>query len=68
VSHDGLTSNAFRVTMKLHTFLFHTVVTSYISVQHLWKDGFAKSSDNLYALCINANVMLIFLLDVYETY
>jgi hypothetical protein len=38
--------------MKLKTFLFYMVVTSCISVQYLWKYGFAKSYDNLYALCI----------------
>jgi len=52
VSHEGRTSNAFKVTMKLQTFLFQMVVTSRISVQYLWKYGFAKSSDNLYAPCI----------------
>jgi len=52
VSHEGRTSNSFKVTMKLQTFLFQMVVTSCISVQYLWKYGFAKSSDNLYALCI----------------
>jgi len=51
VSHMGRTSNAFKVTMKLQTFLFQMVVTSCISVQYLWKYGFAKSSDNLYAPC-----------------
>ena len=51
VSHVGRTSNAFKVTMKLQTFLFQMVVTSCISVQYLWKYGFAKSSDNLYAPC-----------------
>jgi len=40
-----------KVTMKLQTFLFEMVVTSCISVQYLWKYGFAKSSDNLYATC-----------------
>ena len=49
VSHVGRTSNAFNVTMKLQTFLFQTVVISCIYVQYLWKYGFAKSSDNLYA-------------------
>ena len=34
------------------TFLFQMVVTSCISVQYLWKYGFAKSSDNLYAPCV----------------
>ena len=48
----GCTSNAFKVTMKLQTFLFEMVVTSCISVQYLRKYGFAKSSDNLYAPCI----------------
>jgi len=52
VSHEGRTSNAFKVTMKQQTFLFQMVVTSCISVQYLWKYGFAKSSDNLHALCI----------------
>ena len=47
----GRTSNAFKVTMKLKTFLFQMVVTSWISVLYLWKYGFAKSSDNLYAPC-----------------
>ena len=51
VSHVRHTSNAFKVTMKLQTFLFQMVVTSCISVQYLWKYGFAKSSDNLYAPC-----------------
>jgi len=51
VSHEGRTSNAFKVTMKLQTFLFQMVVTSCISVQYLWKYGFKKSSDNLYAPC-----------------
>ena len=35
VSHVGGTSNAFKVTMKLQTFLFQMVVTSCISVQYL---------------------------------
>jgi len=35
VSHVGRTSNAFKVTMKLQTFLFQTVVTSCISVEYL---------------------------------
>ena len=52
VSHVGRTSNAFKVTMELQTFLFQMVVTSCIYVQYLWKYGFAKFSDNLYALCI----------------
>ena len=52
VSHVGRTSNAFKATMKLQTFLFQMVVTSCISVQYLWKYGFAKSSDNLYTPCI----------------
>jgi len=51
VSHGGQTSNAFKVTMKLQTFIFQMVVTSCISVQYLWKYGFAKSSNNLYAPC-----------------
>ena len=53
VSQVGRTSYAFKVTMKLQTFLFQMVVTSCISVQYLWKYGFAKSSDNLYAPCIS---------------
>jgi len=40
-----------KVTMKLQTFLFQMVVTSCISVQYVWKYGFAKSSGNLYASC-----------------
>jgi len=48
VSHEGRASNAFKANMKLQTFLFQMVVTSCISVQYLWKYGFAKSSDNLY--------------------
>ena len=51
VSHVWRTSNAFKVTMKLQTSLFQMVVTSCISVQYLWKHGFAKSSGNLYAPC-----------------
>ena len=51
VSHEGRKLNAFKVTMKLQTFLFQMVVTG-IYVQYLWKYGFAKSSDNLYAPCI----------------
>ena len=35
VSHVGRKSNAFKVTMKLQTFLFQMVVTSCISVQYL---------------------------------
>jgi len=35
VSHVGRTSNVFKVTMKLQTFLFQVVVTSCISVQYL---------------------------------
>jgi len=31
----GATSNAFKVTMELQTFLFQMVVTSYISVRYL---------------------------------
>ena len=53
VSHVGRTSNAFKVTMNQQTFLFQMAVTSCISVQYLWKYGFAKSSDNLYAPCIS---------------
>jgi len=59
VSHVGRTSNAFKVTMKLQTFLFQMVVTSCISVQYLWKYGFARSSDNLYPLCINATLAVM---------
>jgi len=51
VSHVGRTSNAFKVTMKLQTFLFQMVVISCISLQYLWKYGFAKSSDNFYTPC-----------------
>ena len=51
VSHVGRTSNAFKVTMKLQTFLFQMVVTSCISVHYLWKYGFAKSPNNLFAPC-----------------
>ena len=51
VSHVGRTSSAFKVTMKLQTFLFKMVVTSYIYVQYLWKYGFEKSSDNLCTPC-----------------
>jgi len=58
VSHVGRTSNAFKVTMKLQTFLFQMVVTSCVSVQYLWKYGFAKSSDNLYASCITIVLQL----------
>ena len=35
VSHVVRTSEAFEVTMKLQTFLFQMVVTSYISIQYL---------------------------------
>ena len=35
MSHVGRTSNAFKVTMKLQTFLFQMVATSCISVQYL---------------------------------
>ena len=49
------TSNTFKVTMKLQTFLSQMAVTSCISVQYLWKYGFAKSSNNLYAPCIDKN-------------
>ena len=59
VSHVGRTSNAFKVTMKLQTFLFQIVVTSCISVQYLWKYGFAKSSDNLYAPCIILRITVL---------
>ena len=51
VSHVRRTSTAFKVTMKLQTLLFQTVVTACISVQYLWKYGFANFSDNLYASC-----------------
>ena len=73
VSNVGRTSNAFKVTMKLQTFLFQMLVTSRISVQYLWKYGFAKSSDNLDAPCIvvsdwnkciiffqSANILILF--------
>ena len=56
VSHVGRTMNAFKVTMKLQTFLFQMVVTSCIYVHYLWKYGFAQSSDNLYAPCIFKDV------------
>ena len=46
------------LVVKLQTFLFQMVVTSYIYVQHMWKYGFAKSSDNLYAPCIMMPVVL----------
>jgi len=52
VSHEGRTSNAFKVTMKLKTFPFQMVVILCVSVQYLWKYGFAKSSENLCAPCI----------------
>jgi len=51
VSRVGRTPNAFKVTMKLQTFLFQMVVTSCIPVKYLWKYGFAKSSNNLYSPC-----------------
>src|SRR5215468_3300306 len=35
VSHVGRTSNAFKVTLKLQTFLFQMVVTLCICVQYL---------------------------------
>ena len=35
MSHEGRTSNTFKVTMKLQTFLFQMVETSCISVQYL---------------------------------
>ena len=54
VSHVGRTSNAFKVTIKLQTFLFQMVVSACISVQYLRKYGFAKSSDNLYAPCTSS--------------
>ena len=59
VSQEGRISNAFKVTMKLQTFLFQMVVTSLISVQYLWKYGFAKSSDNLYAPCMLSKILFI---------
>ena len=40
------------LVVKLQTFLFQMVVTSCISVQYLWRYGFAKSPDNLYTPCI----------------
>jgi hypothetical protein len=49
MSHMGRTSNAFKVNMKLQTFLFQMVITLCISVQYLWKYGFAKYSYYLYA-------------------
>ena len=52
VSDVGRTSNAFKVTMRLQTFLFQMVVTSCISVQYLWIYGFANSTHNLYTSCI----------------
>ena len=64
VSHVGRTSNAFKDTMKLQTFLFQKVVTSCISVQYLWKYGFEKSSDNLYAPCILCSVCCVICLYV----
>ena len=51
VSHEGHTSNAFKVNMKLQKFFFQMIVTSCISVQYLWNYVFAKSSDNLYSPC-----------------
>jgi hypothetical protein len=36
----------------MQTFLFQIVVMSCISVKYLWKYGFAKYPDNLYAPCI----------------
>jgi len=59
VSHMGCTSNAFKVAMKLQTFLFQMVVTSCISFQYLWKYGFAKSFDNLYAPCTSTHFRYI---------
>jgi hypothetical protein len=35
MSHMGRTSNAFKVTMKLQTFIFQMVITSCISVKYL---------------------------------
>jgi hypothetical protein len=49
VSHVGRTSNAFKITMKLQTFLFKMVVTSCIYVQYMWNCDFAKYFNNLYA-------------------
>ena len=63
VSHEGRTSNALKVTMKLQTFLFQMVVTSCISVQFLWKYGFAKSSDNLYISCMYVCFVFVFVLN-----
>ena len=65
VSQVGRTSNAFKVTMKLQTFLSQMVVTSCISVQYLWKYGFAKSSDNLYAPCIYIYIYVIYGIESY---
>jgi hypothetical protein len=45
--------------MKLQTFLFQMVVTSCISFQYLWKYGFAKYSDNLYAPCIYIHIFYL---------
>ena len=59
VSHVGRTSDAFKITMKLQTFLFQMVVTSCISVQYLWKYGFAKSSDNLCAPCTDSGRLCV---------
>jgi len=73
VSHEGHTSNAFKVTMKLQTFLFQMVVTSCVSVQNLWKYSFAKSSDNLYAPCMMTRLrkgilqIILYLRTVYVT-
>jgi hypothetical protein len=51
VPHVGRTSNVFKVTMKLQTFLFQMVVTLCVAVRYLWKYGFAKYYHNLYAPC-----------------
>jgi hypothetical protein len=48
----GAHIECIKVSKKLQTFLFQMVVPSCISVQYLWKHGFTKSSDNLYASCI----------------
>jgi len=45
VSHEGLTSNAFKVTMKLPTFLFQMEVTSYISLGSYDRASLAKCEE-----------------------
>ena len=40
------------------------VVTSCISVQYLWKYGFAKSSDNLYAPCTYLSSWITLCIDI----